>query len=127
MWKILIVTAVILSLIGCSNDNQIVIDNSAQEAISFNFRAVETPVASGSSATIQDIPNGTYTVTLGLTPPSGATSWTMTPTSGSLTFAKKSTKIRVAFGSTLTTDGVYAVTWNYSSTDPIGFFSPTSP
>jgi hypothetical protein len=125
MWKALMVTAALMLLIGCSNDNQIVIDNSAQEAIMFNFRAVETQVASGSSATIQDIPNGTYAVTLGLTPPSGATSWSMSPSSGSLTFAKKSTKIRIAFGSTLT-NGVYAVTWNYSSTDPIGT-SPTSP
>lgn len=125
MRKILAVAAAALSLIGCSNDNQIVIDNSAQESISFNFRAVETPVASGSSATIPDIPNGTYAVTLGIVPPSQATSWSVTPTSGSLTFAKKSTKIRVAFGSTLT-NGVYAVTWNYSSTDPVGV-SPTSP
>ena len=125
MWKALMVTAALMLLIGCSNDNQIVIDNSAQDAITFNFRAVETPVASGSSATIQDIPNGTYSVTLGMTIPSGATSWSISPSSGSLTFAKKSTKIRAAFGSTLT-NGVYAVTWNYSSTDPTGT-SPTSP
>jgi hypothetical protein len=125
MWKILTVTAAVLSLIGCSNDNQIVIENGAQEAITFNFRADEKQIAPGTTSTIPDIPNGTYAATLGTTLPGSATSWSITPSSGSFTFAKKSTKIRASFGSTLT-NGVYAVTWNYSSTDPTGT-SPTSP
>jgi hypothetical protein len=115
-----------MSLIGCSNNNQITIDNSAQEPITFSFRAVETQVAAGSSATISDIPNGTYSVALGTAPYPGETSWSITPTSGEFNFARKSTKILVSFGSTYTS-GTYAVTWNYSSTDTIGASLPTSP
>jgi hypothetical protein len=125
MRKTLVLAAALMALIGCSNDNQIIIDNSAQEAVSLNFRAAETPVASGTTATIPDIPNGTYAVSLGIVPPGNATSWSVSPTSGQFTFAKKSTKIRVVFGSTFI-NGVYAVTWNYSSTDP-SVTSPTSP
>jgi hypothetical protein len=126
MWKLLTISVALMALIGCSNDNQITIDNSAEEAITFNFRAVAKEVGPNSTEVIQDIPNGTYAVTLGISIPPTATSWSISPSSGSLTFAKKSTKIRAAFGSTLV-NGVYTVTWNYSSTDPTGIPSPTSP
>jgi ribosomal protein L2 len=125
MGKIIAVALALFALAGCSNDNQIVIENDAMETITFNFRAVENQIAPGATLPINDIPNGTYAATLGTVLPSGATSWSITPSSGSFTFAKKSTKIRAAFGSTLT-NGVYAVTWNYSSTDPSGT-SPLSP
>jgi hypothetical protein len=126
MWKIMTITSAVLSLAGCSNDNQIVIENNAMETITFNFRAEEKQVASGSTTTIPDIPNGTYTATLGTVIPSGTSSWTITPASGEFAFEKKSTKIRATFASTFT-GGVYAVTWNYSSTDPISSSTPTSP
>jgi hypothetical protein len=125
MRKIVAVACALLALAGCSNDNQIIINNDAQETITFNFRAVQTEVSPGSSSVIQDIPNGTYTVSLGTYIPAGTTTWSITPSGGEFTFEKKSTKIRAAFGSTFS-GGTYAVTWNYSSTDPVGT-SPTSP
>jgi len=118
MRNLIILLTVIVSLMGCSNDNQITIINDAQAPVSFNFRANETVVPSGQQSTIKDIPNGSYDVAIGINLPAGTTSSSVSPTSATFTFNRKSTKIAATFGSTFI-DGAYTVTWNYSSTDPI--------
>ncbi len=119
MGKLMVLLAGIVSLIGCSNDNQIIIENKADYPIYFTFRSSQNTVNPNGQTTISDIPNGDYAVAIGIQiPPSGASSWSVTPPSATFSFNKKSTKIRTEFYSTFVS-GIYAVTWNYSSTDPV--------
>jgi outer membrane receptor for ferric coprogen and ferric-rhodotorulic acid len=121
MWKILAIAAAMVSLVGCSNDNQISIVNNAQGDIMFNFRAQETNVASGHSATIKDIPNGTYDYATTYGVPAGATSWSVSGDAGagSLTFNKKETRQLLIFSSTLS-GGAYTLYANITSSESSG-------
>jgi hypothetical protein len=124
MRKILAVAGSLLFFIGCANDNQIQINNNAGASVLFNFRAHEYWVTSGGTQTISEIPNGTYEVNVGTELPLGTTSSSVSPGGTTFTFEKKSTKYLASFGSTFT-NGVYAVTWNFTSTDSKG--SVTAP
>jgi hypothetical protein len=122
MNKIIVLAAAALAIIGCSNDNKIVFQNDCNTTVFFNFRAVEKPLAAGgTTATLQpitDIPNGTYDFSVGAVLPDGDSDVTITPAGGSLTFQKKSTQVLVHFGG-IDKNGVYNITFNYSSSDPI--------
>lgn len=119
MRKLLAIAAAAMSLIGCSNDNQIVIRNDAFEPISFNFRAAEYVIKADTTITIGDIPNGTYEANIGIWVPGDATSYSVSPAGATFTFQKESTKYLASFGSAYVA-GVYAVTWNWTSTDSKG-------
>jgi hypothetical protein len=120
MYRLLFYFLISLLFISCVNNNKITIINNAQEQITFNFRASQTPVASGSNVTIKDIPNGTYLYSTIFTLPAGATSWTTSGNagSGSLTFLRNQTTYMIIYSSTLI-DGVYTLYSSVSSTDTV--------
>ncbi len=121
MRKVLVAGAVLFSLIGCVNNNQIALVNDAQESIMFNFRATEYDVASGASVTIKNIPNGTYGYSTTYTLPAQATSFSISGNagSGSLTFEREQTHQLLIYSSTLI-DFAYTLYVNATSTDTIG-------
>jgi hypothetical protein len=119
MWKIVTFAAAMLWLAGCSNDNQIFIENDAQADIMINFRASKTDIPSGTSTTIKDIPNGTYDYATTYWVPAGATSWSVSGAagSGSLAFNKKETHQLLIYSSSLS-NGAYTLYVNATSSEP---------
>lgn len=118
MWKKLAVaTAAAMCCIGCANNNSIIVDNHAEGAIDFNFRAQIFTVNPGESKPLPtDIPNGTYEINIGIFNPYYPKPFSLTPNGASFNFVRNNTKYRAEFGSSY--DGsTYAVTWNYTSTD----------
>jgi hypothetical protein len=119
MRKVLAAGAVFFSLIGCANNNQIAIVNYAQESIMFNFRATEYDVESGASATIKNIPNGTYGYNTSYAIPAGATAASSGAVGGSLSFEREQTHQLLIYSSTLIA-GTYTLYVNQTSTDSTG-------
>ena len=117
MWKKIAVVATIMCCIGCVNNNAIVVDNNAEGAIDFNFRAQIFTIKPGESKQLPtDIPNGTYEINIGVFNPYYPKPTSVAPNGASFDFFRNNTKYRVEFGSSY--DGsTYAVTWNYTSTD----------
>jgi hypothetical protein len=87
MWKKLAVVAALMSLIGCSNGNQMKIVNGAGAGFILNFRATLYPVSSGETIMIKDIPNGEYVGIATYEIPAGLTMGLL-PTIPSLTFKR---------------------------------------
>ncbi len=121
MRKVLAAGAVLFSLIGCTNNNQITIVNDAQESIMFNFRATEYDVESGASETIKNVPNGVYAYNTTYTLPAATTSFSVAGSagSGSLTFDREQTHQLLIYSSTLI-NGAYTLYVNQTSTDTVG-------
>jgi hypothetical protein len=122
MRKALAMAAVLFSLVGCSNDNQIEIDNISQGAIYFNFRANQTYVPKDSSRIIKDIPNGSYTYNTTFELPDGAVTWTVAGNagSGSLRFSKELSRHLLIYSATLDKTGLYTLYVNETSSDSTG-------
>jgi len=118
MWKTVAVTAAVVAMIGCSNDNRIVIKNDAESMLLINFRATEYDIASGQGTTIKGIPNGTYDYVTTFSIPREATSLSVSggAGSGSLTFSKQNTHQLLLYSSTVF-DSVYSVFVNATSSD----------
>jgi hypothetical protein len=127
MKKTVTMVFLLFSLWGCSNNNQLTIQNQAQGTIYINFRASIDSVYPGGKSTLTDIPNGSYNYNTTFELPSGVTSWAAngSAASGQMTFDKKNTQILLLYSSTTLT-GVYTVYVNESSTDPVSVSSPTS-
>ncbi len=117
MKKIFCLFAFLISCIGCSNDNKITINNLADGAIYFNFRAKQYTVPTQETVVISDIPNGSYSYGTTVEIPRNALSWSLdgTASDGTLKFEKMSTQILLLYGSTLTPDGAYSVNLNTTS------------
>jgi hypothetical protein len=127
MKKMVVIFFLLFSLWGCSNNNQLTIQNQAQGTVYLNFRASIDSVYSGVTRTFTDIPNGSYNYNTTFELPSGITSWAAngSAASGQMTFDKKNTQILLLYSST-TLAGVYTIYVNESSTDPVSVSSPTS-
>jgi hypothetical protein len=125
MRKILAVAAVVWCIVGCTNDNKLVIQNDADVDINVNFRATATLVPAHTPQTIPDIPNGTYTYDISVPPVTGATIASV-PGSGSIEFQKKATKWLFILSSTVS-DNVYSITLSKSTSDDASSTTITSP
>lgn len=117
MWKkIAAATAALALLMGCTNDNQIRIENVAAGGLVINFRAATYSVAAGNGITeIKDIPNGTFQYSVTYELPMGYSAGSL-PSGGTLSFQKKSTKWLMLYSS-VAQNGVYNVYLNQTSSD----------
>jgi hypothetical protein len=116
--------------IGCSNNNQITIDNLSRGAIYFNCRAKLDTIPVNSSKIISDIPNGTFDYATTYAVPFGyKTATASQEAAGTLTFEEKYTKIRIVYSATSSDDGEYQLGCTVTSTRNLssGNTSVTSP
>jgi hypothetical protein len=115
MKKMLIAAAVLFSLIGCANDNQLVIRNDADVNIDVTFIATLYQINPHTSQAIANIPNGTYDYGISAIVPVGDT-LASTPPDGSILFQKQSTKWLFVVTSTVS-GNTYSLLLAKSSSD----------
>jgi hypothetical protein len=123
MWKILIIAAACWSIVGCTNDNQILIQNDTGNDFNFNFRAESYAAPVGKVTPITEIPNGTFSFEVSIVPPDGYTLGTV-PATDELIFQQKSSKWRLIYSSS-SVNGIYNVTLSKTTSD--GSTTATSP
>jgi hypothetical protein len=123
MWKIFIITAACWSIVGCTNDNQILIQNDTGNDFNFNFRAESYTSPAGKVTPITEIPNGTFSFEVSIVPPDGYTLGTV-PATDELIFQQKSSKWRLIYSSS-SVNGIYNVTLSKTTSD--GSTTVTSP
>lgn len=131
MKKILVLVAVLASMIGCSNDNKIVIRNDTGLPISLNFRAQVKDigaVAPNNEQTIKDIPNGTYSYNTTYTVPrAGHYTNGEGAAGGEISFEKQKTAWLFIYSSTYSeADSTYTVYLNKTSSTSSTSANPTS-
>jgi hypothetical protein len=138
MWKILAVAVALFCFIGCSNDNQIKIENRALQTIYFNFRAQEYIVLGYNDVTpdkpsgvageciIKDIPNGNYNYGVTYQLPGDAKTWGISglAQTGGLSFQKTGTHYLMQYNYT-EVNFDYQINVVLSSSDPASII--TSP
>jgi hypothetical protein len=108
-----------LFLSGCSGkvNNAITIQNLSSGTIYFNFRGSVVMAISGSTATITEIPKGTYDYSTTALAPAGAlTPPTLQGDYKGIVTINAGTKIAVVYSSTLL-NGAYSVFATISSSD----------
>jgi hypothetical protein len=128
MKKVLIAFSVFL-FAGCSNDNQLTINNLAEGGIIINFRGKEYSVNSGQTYTIPDeIPNGKYNFSTTFEIPyrPGIKSGTSDgAAAGELGFQTRDTKVHLLYSSSVA-DSVYTLHMTQSSSQDNNF-DPSNP
>jgi hypothetical protein len=117
MKKYLSLAIFVLLCAGCTNDNQIRIENQTLGDVTLNFRAAAYTVPSGKIQDIKNIPNGTYTPNVTYYIPAGLTPSAL-PTGTSLAFDKNSTHWYLLFAS-LTQGTTYTLSLNETTSDPV--------
>jgi hypothetical protein len=125
--RYIIIILLALLIASCSNDNQVTIKNIAQGSVFVNFRAKTHLIVPGESATITDIPNGTYDYSTTYELPAGLKGQVDgEAASGTLIFEDKSTKINFIYSS-MRTDSTYTLGCTKSSTRSLATTTTTSP
>lgn len=128
MKKVLVAFSIFL-FAGCSNDNQLTINNLAESGILVNFRGKGYAINPGTTYTIADeIPNGkyNYATTYGIPSRVGIKSAAIDASgAGELNFQTKDTKIHLIYSSTVQ-DSIYTVHVTQSSSQD-NKFDPANP
>lgn len=117
MKKCLALAIFLLWCAGCTNDNQIRIENQTLGDVTLNFRAVAYTVPSGKIQDIKNIPNGTYVPNVTYEIPAGLTASAL-PAGTSLAFNTNTTKWYLLFSS-LTQGTTYTLSLNETTSDPV--------
>ncbi len=134
--RIIFGIAVILCVVGCSQDNELHLENLAQEQVTLNFRGSSIRVPSHMTVTLpnsdvsDDIPNGDYEYSTTVNLPTEATKANLGEgLAGVLNYSRSNTVYRIVFSSFLEAgeDGevVYNVGATVSSSDKASESAPT--
>jgi hypothetical protein len=102
-----IALAACLFFVGCAG-NQLKVDNETGLSLDFLFRGNRYAVAANSRQIIEDIPNGVFDYSSGLSLPSGYTYSDGGGLSGTLSFKQSKTEVLIIYSATLT-DKTYKV------------------
>ncbi len=128
--------AVIFGAIGCSQDNELHLENLAIEEVTLNFRGSSIEVPSKAMVTLpntdasDDIPNGDYEYSTTVTLPAAATKAELGEgLAGVLNYSRSNTIYRIVFSSFLESgeDGevTYHIGATISSSDKASESTPT--
>ena len=106
---------------GCSGkvNNSVTFKNNALGTIFVNFRGDAISIAPGNSATVQEIPKGTYNYDTNLSLPAGAIGWSEQGAFKGTLILSAGTRISILYTSTLI-NGAYVLTATISSSDDQG-------
>ncbi len=129
MKKIAVLFALLIALVGCSNDNKITISNISSGAIYFNFRAYQYVIEIDSAVTINEIPNGTYTYATTYTVPAGAKTWDVKgdAAAGQISFEKKNTQVLLIYSGAVTAELQYILGCTMTTTNSSSAAAPIGP
>ena len=122
MKKVLLAVAVLIAIVGCSNDNQISVENHAITDVILTFRGETYEVAPGKTLTppIKNIPNGEYSYsTTWSVNPEAKTNQHGTSLAGTLSFTRSKSSYKMLY-SYLISDSTYSVSCNVTTSDPVG-------
>jgi hypothetical protein len=128
MKKVLIAFSIFFCA-GCSNDNQLTVNNIAEGGVIINFRGKEYSVSSGKTLNIPDeIPDGKYNFSTTFEIPnrpgikSGISDGSI---AGELNFQTRDTKIHLLYSSSVA-DSIYTLHMTQSSSQDNNF-DPSNP
>ncbi len=125
--KYAVVAVFAMLIVGCANDNQVIIQNVASSSVIVNFRAKTYTIVSGTSTTVTDIPNGTYDYSTTYEVPGNLKGQVSgEAASGTLIFEDKCTKINFIYSS-MQDDSIYVLGCTKSSSRSLSSATSTSP
>lgn len=125
--KFAVIVVLAMLIIGCTNNNQVIIQNIATGNIIVNFMAKTYTIVPGTSTTVTDIPNGTFDYSTTYEVPANLKGQISGEAAeGTLIFEDKCTKINFIYSS-MQDDSTYTLGCTKSSSRSLSSTTSTSP